>query len=275
MRYERLAERVEAALAGRALNARQLRNALGTGEPVGPALVVMCDEQRLVRWRGPRGWSTGPPTYRLLREALPTVGLDACDEQAAVRELVVRYVRRYGPVREHDIAWWTGLSPTVVRAAADSLPQLVPARVEGLDGEFLVHEADAGDSPSSGGSVVDELSLLPSLDPYLQSYHDRERCLDPRHARWVVDRGGNTTSVILIGGRVAGIWDVIEAPSPELRLFSVEPPDASTRRRVGAVATDVAQFLLGRPARVREVERMLPLTTRVLGGFQSPLAHLP
>jgi hypothetical protein len=70
------------------------------------------------------------------------------------------------------------------------------------------------------GPRPDEVSLLPVLDPYLQGHRQRERCVDRRRLRFVVHRGGNTTSVILIGGRVAGVWDLIAGPSPKLRLSS-------------------------------------------------------
>lgn len=43
-RYERIADRVAAQLAGRALDAHQLRDAIAATEPLSPVIIVMCDQ---------------------------------------------------------------------------------------------------------------------------------------------------------------------------------------------------------------------------------------
>jgi hypothetical protein len=268
--YERLASRVAGALTGRALDARELQSEIGATRRLSPVLIVMCDQARIVRWKGAGGWRSGGQTYRLFEEALPTVGLDTWDETAAFRELVDRYVRRYGPVTVRDIAWWTGFGQGRVRAAVATLPGLALAGMPGVDGELLIDEADLVGC-QRGGFSAGEVSLLPVLDPFLQGYRDRERSLDPRHRPFVVDRGGNVTSVILVDGRVAGVWDLVEAPARELRLFFFEPPAAHTRCRVHGRAADVAELLTGGSAPVIEVDRMTTLTERRAGAVLSPL----
>lgn len=269
--YERTAEQVTERLAGRALSARQLRQTLGTAEPISPVIIVMCDQARLVRWKGSRGWRSAQPTYRRFDEALPDARLDAWEEGAAVRELIDRYVRRYGPVSENDIAWWTALPKATVRDALASLPNLVHATIEGSRVAFLIHESDVAAAQRRLDSRAEEISLLPVLDLYLQGYRDRERCVDPSHRPFIVDRGGNSTSVILIGGRVAGVWDSVATPSPELRLFFFGSPHTATRARVLAAASETAEFLTGEPVPVMEVDVMTPLTQRTAGSFLSPL----
>jgi DNA glycosylase AlkZ-like len=101
-RYERLAEQVENALAGRALDARGLRDAVGATERLSPVIIVMCDQGRLIRWKGSGGWRSARPRYRPFNEALPGIRLDSWEETAAVRALISRYVCRYGPVSESD-----------------------------------------------------------------------------------------------------------------------------------------------------------------------------
>lgn len=62
-RYERIAERVAAELTGRALDAHELRDAIAATEPLSPVIIVMCDQGRLVRWKGTGGWrSTRRPS---------------------------------------------------------------------------------------------------------------------------------------------------------------------------------------------------------------------
>ncbi len=270
-RYERLAGQVEDALAGRALDALELRAAVGATERLSPVIIVMCDQGRLIRWRGSGGWASARPRYRRFAEALPGVRLDSWEEAAAVQALAGRYVRRYGPVTDSDVAWWTGLPKAAIRAALASVPGLVPVTIDGLPGTFLIHEADIDRAQHPAGSPAGQVCLLPVLDPYLQGYRDRRRCIDPRHHRFVVDRGGNATSVILIGGQAAGVWDFVAKPSPELRLLFFAPPDAQTRRAVHADAAELAQSLAGGPARVVERDHMTPLTRGTAGSFLSPL----
>ena len=270
-RYQRLAERVESAVAGRALDSGQLQLALGMGRSLSPVLVLMCDDARLVRWKGTGGWESARPSYRLFSEALPGVRIGEWEEPVAARELVRWYVGRYGPVTEDDAAWWTGLGTRTVREALASDRELVQVGVGTSTRPYLLHESDLPASPRHHREADPEISLLPVLDPCLQGYHQRERWIEPARVPFVVDRGGNVTSVILVSGKVAGVWDHVEGPVPELRLHLFDRPDPRTRRRLHALATEVGEFLAPGPVAVVEVERMAPLTGRAMGSVLSPL----
>lgn len=251
--YERIARRVEHELGTASLSARQLREALGLAHPLTSVLVVMCDQGRLVRWRGAAGWHSAQPTYRRFAAALPSVRLDEWDGAAAVAELINCYIHRYGPVTARDVAWWTGLRTAVVRDAIASLPDVCTVAVDGFPGPFLMHEPDVADVSSSVPAAAGEVALLPVLDPYLQGYRDRSRWVDARHLPLVVDRGGNATSVILVDARVVGIWDFVTKPTAELRILLFGTVPASTRRRIHAAAESVAAFLADRACPIVEV----------------------
>jgi hypothetical protein len=49
--------------------------------------------------------------------------------------------------------------------------------------------------------------LLPVWDAYLMGYVDRARLVQPEHRPWVYDKAGNATSVVLVDGLVAGVWE--------------------------------------------------------------------
>jgi hypothetical protein len=83
--------------------------------------------------------------------------------------------------------------------------------------------------------------------------------------------GGNVTSVILIDGRAAGVWDLIARPSPEFRLFFLAPPDPQTRRAIHAQAAELAGTLTDGSAQVVECDHMTPLTQATTGSFLFPL----
>jgi hypothetical protein len=69
--------------------------------------------------------------------------------------------------------------------------------------------ASLGESMNDSGTP-DGVRLLPVWDAYLMAYRERERYLLPEHAGFVYDRVGNATSVLLINGRVGGVWDMFE-----------------------------------------------------------------
>ena len=257
--YEQLALRIEDALGGGPLDARRLREAIGAREQLTPVLVVMCDEARLVRWKGGRGWPHSPPAYRRFAEALPGVEPDAWDEEAAMRELVARYVRRYGPVTERDVAWWTGFRMTEVRRLLAALPDLVAAAIDGQ--AVLLHVDDVAAAQRRPRALTGEVALLPLLDPYVQGYRDRDRLVEPAHLPFVVDPAGNATSAIVAAGRVAGVWDRV---GTEVRLFLFGAPSAALRKRVRAAAAGLAPVVV-------EVGRMLPLSAPGTGGAAAPL----
>lgn len=169
--YERLAGQVETALAGRALDARELRAAVGATQRLSPVIIVMCDQGRLVRWRGSGGWASARPRYRRFAEALPQIRLDDWEQADAVRALAGRYVRRYGPVSENDAAWWTGLSKATVRPALASVPDLATVTVDGWPGTFL---------PAATITHVPHHDHLPGTFPPV-GMHGRDRQRSGRH----------------------------------------------------------------------------------------------
>jgi hypothetical protein len=267
--YARLAPKVVGALAGQSLTVKQLRQVLGADAELAGVVAMLCDEGRIVRDQpiGSRNSSTF--RYRLWAEVLPDVVLDEWDEAAAMRELVRLYIDSYGPVTRADLIWWTGLPARRIDGALSHLgDELVPVSVVGLEGELLM-TASALDQTAAvdrGGAPV---NLLPMLDPFTMGYRDRSRLLDPSLNETVIDRGGNATSVVLVDGRVAGVWDFPEAPNTAVRVLLFEPGHRG-RKRILEHAAETAAFWFDRPARVEEYTSMIPLRQRS-GVMRRPL----
>jgi hypothetical protein len=267
--YARLAPKVVGALAGQSLTVKQLRQVLGADAELAGVVAMLCDEGRIVRDQpiGSRNSSTF--RYRLWAEVLPDVVLDEWDEAAAMRELVRLYIDSYGPVTRADLIWWTGLPARRIDGALSHLgDELVPVSVVGLEGELLMTASalDQSAAADRGGAPV---NLLPMLDPFTMGYRDRSRLLDPSLNETVIDRGGNATSVVLVDGRVAGVWDFPEAPNTAVRVLLFEPGHRG-RKRILEHAAETAAFWFDRPARVEEYTSMIPLRQRS-GVMRRPL----
>lgn len=271
--YQRWANRVEALLAGRALSAAQVRSALGAGGQVRIPVVLnqMCDEGRLLRDRPVAGWRDARHTYRRFAEALPQVRLDSCDPAEATVALVERYLARYGPVTVDDVAWWTGLGIGRCRAALDELgDRLTRVDVPGWDGEHLVLRADLDRMLHAAEPRRRQVSLLAELDPYTMGFRSRARLLDrPRHS-YVYDRSGNATSVVLVDGRIAGVWDLL-ADRHEARFHPFGALPTEEAERIHAELATIGAFLTDAAVTVQPVDRMTPLTDRSAGWVRKPL----
>jgi hypothetical protein len=77
----------------------------------------------------------------------------------------------------------------------------------------------------------------------------------------VINRGGNVTSVVLVDGRVAGVWDLTEDPNPAIRVLLFDP-DHRDRHRILDRAAETAAFWFGEPVTVAEYASMVPLRQR-------------
>jgi hypothetical protein len=156
------------------------------------------------------------------------------DLEATLDDLVLRYLRAFGPASVADVAAWTrltGLGEVVERLR----PGLVELRSE--SGRALYDLPD-GDRP--GPEVDAPVRLLPEYDNVLLAHADRTR-FGPDHDRkrfWtsVEERGLGT---LLVDGVVAGAWSVEEDRVAVRHL----PLPRRQRGEVEAEATALAALL--------------------------------
>jgi Winged helix DNA-binding domain len=119
--------------------------------------------------------------------------------------------------------------------------------------------------------------LLPVWDAYLMGYSDRRRFLAEPDRPWVYDKSGNATSVVLVDGLVAGVWEHAGGPGetftvrvaplvePDDRWWSgVEVAAAALASAVGAARLELA--LVPRPGPLAEGARNAFLAPIRLGG---------
>ncbi len=251
----------------------ELRRAVRGGTDLSAVVALLCDEALIVRDRPTGSRKSTTFRYRRRDQACPAVDLaayqQAYQQVDATRLLVRGYVGRYGPVSMAGILWWTGLPARRIRAAVASLAEEVTAiTVPGITGELLT--PDTGQVyPDQPPGEVPSVRLLPQLDPCTMGYHDRARLVDPAHHQLIYDRGGNATSVVLADGKVAGVWDLTEAPAPAARLLLFSP-DAPHRQEALGQAAAAGEFWFGHQVPVHEYTEMVPARQRT-GVMRKPL----
>ena len=191
--------------------------------------------------------------------------LDRYEPAQAVAMLIERYIARYGPVTLDDIAWWTGLGVRRCRGALQELgTQLTPVHLLDWDGEHWVLRADLDRIMDATRARRTQVSLLATLDPYTMGFRRRARLLNPDRQDFVYDRSGNATSVVLVDGRIAGVWDVL-TPNGEMGFFPFTTLNSRVADRIRVELARVGSFITGTTVEVRQVGQMTPLTDRRAG----------
>jgi hypothetical protein len=209
---EAIVEAVGAALEGRRLTQKELglevvaRAGEWAGEATAPAW-----GGRWPRWRVCLGYAAaaghlcfGPDEGRQVTYVRPADWLGpaaALEPEAALAEVLRRYLRAYGPALPREFAQWYNLDAADARAVAAALgEELVEVEVEGQR-RLWTAAALAAPAPEPGDSI----RLLPHFDAYLRGCHPRSLLA----AGWPGRTGGGTGQipVLLAGGVVGGIWD--------------------------------------------------------------------
>jgi len=270
--YEALAQTILDMVRGRGMTATAIKQAVSAQGDVSAVLYLMCDQGLLVRGQPEGGWKDQQYRYASFAEYFPGVDLEQWGEEEATVLLVERYLRAYGPATENDLAWWTGLGKRRVRTALKSLPEPVTqVHITGLKEEYLLLQADEERLQHADPPSDPAVSLLPSLDPYLMGYKDRERYIDQHVYPYVFDRAGNATSTILKDGRVAGVWDFEDQPAPLVKLHLFQRCESYVLDDIYRQAHRLGAFIADRETGVALCEQMVPLPERSAGSFMSPL----
>jgi uncharacterized protein YcaQ len=251
------------------LTTKQIKQQLQTTLNVSPIVNLMCDQGLLIRGAPEKGWKSNMHTYHLINEYFPDLELNAANEKDAKKTVVRQYLASFAPVTENDVSWWTGFTKGQVKQILAELhDEITYVTVSGIDKAFIVpsqEEAALMATKATGKHVV---NILPSLDPYMMGFKDRERYLDSACHSYVFDRGGNATTTILLDGKVIGIWDFED---PFIKVFLFDRAEADVLKEIQVKARSVGTFISGKEEKIKECASMIPLTQRTAGGVMSPL----
>lgn len=270
--YEALSQRVLEECAEAPMTTSELRERLRPDVDLAAVVTLMCAEAALLRCAPRDGRFGRATTFSPFEAALPDVTLGRMSEDDARAALLRAYVRGFGPVSERDAAWWTGMDLKRVRRAFDALEdELVDISLTGHEGTWLMHAADAEELERASLTGGPHVTLLPALDPLLTSYTDRSRFIDDAYRERVFDSSRNAAPVVLVDGRVVGVWDVTHGDEPSVVVHLFEGRRDDMHDALEHEAERVATLTTGSPAPVRLVPDMTPLSRRPVGAFRHPL----
>jgi len=126
----------------------------------------------------------------------------APDPDAALDTLVRRYLSGFGPATVGDVAQFTRLERSRVRASVARLGPTLRVLVDAA-GRQLV---DVPDGLLPGQDARAPVRFLPMWDSVLLAYEDRARLIPPAYRTTVIRRNGDVLPTFLVDGLIAGLW---------------------------------------------------------------------
>lgn len=174
---------------------------------------------------------------------------DRAPEEAET-ELLRRYLRANGPATVNDFALWTYLKAADAREIWGRLEkELVPVKVDGRP-EWLLRE----DLSSIERADLERPSvrLLPFFDSFLLALKDKKHLVDAAHYKRVYRPQGWLSPVVLVDGRIAGIWShERKGQRLSVRVEAFRPFGSDVQRRVRAEVADLGRFLRAEEVKLR------------------------
>jgi len=126
------------------------------------------------------------------------------DEDKAKQELFRWCLRSYGPATLRDLSRWSGIPMSEAKTVWDSLAEEL--RIVSIDGQqawILDKDLKALRKSELDTPVV---RLLPHFDPYMLAHADKAHLVETRYYKRVYRNQGWLSPVVLLNGRVAGVW---------------------------------------------------------------------
>ena len=161
----------------------------------------------------------------------------------AMAEVVRRHLATYGPASRETFARWFGMASAaqagkLIAALGDEVAEV---DVEGFAGWMLQADVEAAAAARPSGVV----SLLPAFDQYVVAApRDETPVLAAAHKDRVYRRQGWLSPVLLVDGRIAGVWSHA-AKHGEVNVV-IEPFDSvgdDVRAGAEAEAARLADYL--------------------------------
>ena len=209
----------------------------GASSPVaGRVLTTLGAEARVLRGDNELDWRTARHRWCLPEQWLGQVP-EPAETDAGYRRLVGSWLARFGPGTETDLVWWLGATKTAVRRALAELGAVEVALDSGATGHVLPD--DLAPEPDPGPVAA----LLPTLDPTLMGWKERDFYLDPDDVPYLFDTNGNGGTTAWWAGRVVGCW--VQDDAGQVHVLLRKDPGAEGRAALDAEAARLSAWCGG------------------------------
>ena len=174
------------------------------------------------------------------------------DENGALRELMRRYVRSFGPVTIRDAAYWLGATIRDIKAEWERLvPEFVPVQVAGEERWLLAGDLD--DLMAMEGATL-PVRLVPAFDPLLLAHRAKTDLLAESLRKRIYGAAAWVYPSVLVKGAIAGKWQYER--KAKTMIVTVEPFTRITKQSQRAIQREADHLasITNRTAEVRYAE---------------------
>jgi hypothetical protein len=171
----------------------------------------------------------------------------------SLEEMIMRYLRAFGPATVADIQTWSGL--TRLREITDELG----SNLRTFQGETGNRLLDVPRAPLPDPDTPAPIRFLPEFDNVLLSHADRTRVLTEEHRRFVATRNGMVPGALLVDGFFTGTWKITRRGKSSATLV-VKPYGRRLAKRHADEVTEEGLRLLDfvAPEQAHDVEIGVP-----------------
>ena len=160
----------------------------------------------------------------------------------AEREVLVKYLRAFGPATIADFALWTGMLISDAKEIwSREQTNIAQVDVEGWKAAIL-----QSDLPELEKAEVDDhvVRLLPYFDSFILGHKSHRNIVDERDHRKVYRAQGWVSPVLLVNGRALGVWShTRKKHNLEVRVTPFSSLSNLISSRIREEASDLGRFL--------------------------------
>jgi hypothetical protein len=222
--------------------------------PVGEITFPIWDLLHLAAARGV--FCYGPPNGKeptFVRADAWIPGWQDVPREEAERLLLRRYLQAFGPATPEDFALWTGNSLRETRKLwAREEAGFAEVEIEGRQAHVLKEDAAELQAAELPAARLEHVRLLPYFDVFLLGHKDRTHLVAGEHRGKVFRPQGWVAPVVLVDGRVAGVWKHdLKQGRLLVEVEKFGPMARTAAARIREEAGDLARFLGASGADVR------------------------
>ncbi|MBV6395402.1 MAG: hypothetical protein HFACDABA_00978 [Anaerolineales bacterium] len=164
------------------------------------------------------------------------------EKEEAEDALLRRYLKSFGPATIHDFAMWTGMTLTEARAIwTRQQSKLVSVEIEGKKVFLLQEDLD---ELTRARLESPRARLLPYFDSFILGHKEREHLLSKQHHTKVYRPQGWVAPVVLVNGRIAGVWEHEQKKNQlRVRVTKFQPFARNIQNDIHEETRDLARFL--------------------------------
>jgi uncharacterized protein YcaQ len=163
-------------------------------------------------------------------------------QERAEEELVIKYLKAFGPTTVQDFALWIGLyvrdAKVLWSRLADKIAQV---DVEGWKAWMLDSDLSELENSKIDQSVV---RLLPNFDTFLLGHKSHRNIIDQRNQKKIYRAQGWISPVVLVDGKAQGVWSYDQKKSElEIAVKPFSKFSSSVRSQIREEASNLGDFL--------------------------------